>query len=166
MLIQSSQIKATTRPLAAAQHQSATAATTAPEDAAKDSLAPARNYRKEQMITRGVALGAGAAVGIAAGTATALLSTGASIGIGAGVFGAIGVAGGVLLAGLSGLGPKDTQVSPVAGAAFYGATAAGVGALAGWLGGPVGGAVVGLVAGAATYFGTGLAIENAKGRLG
>lgn len=168
MLIQSALTKATNRPLATATREATQAAAPATEDTARvseDSVAPARDYHTEQKVSRGLALTAGVIAGAAAGGATALLGTGAAIGIGAGVLGAIGVAGGVLLAGLSGLGPKHSQVSKTAGAAFYGLAGAGVGSLAGWLGGPIGGAVVGLAAGAAAYFGTTIAVETVQGKL-
>ncbi len=131
----------------------------------KDVLSPARSYQRNQQLGRAVALGAGAAVGIAAGLTTALANTGTAVATGAGVLGLIGVGVGVFAAGLSGMGAPGTQVSPLQGSLVFGGIGAGLGAVAGAIGGPVGGLGVGLVAGAAGYLGTGLLWSKATGEI-
>ena len=131
----------------------------------KDTLSSGRSYRRNEQVGRAVALSAGAAVGIAAGVTTALANTGGAIAIGAGVLGVVGVGVGLLAAGLSGMGPSGSQVSPLQGTAVFGGIGAGLGAVAGAIGGPVGGVAVGLVAGAAGYLGTGLLWSKATGEF-
>ncbi len=131
----------------------------------KDVLSPARSYRQNEQLGRALALGAGAAVGVAAGLTTALANTGTAIATGAGVLGLIGVGVGLFAAGLSGMGAPGSQVSPLSGSLVFGGVGAGVGALAGAIGGPVGGIAVGLVTGAAGYVGTGLLWSKATGEF-
>lgn len=90
----------------------------------------------EKVATR-IAPAALATLGAAAGLVAGFASGPVALAGGAVALGLVGGSAGYFMAGLSGLGPTETQLNPVSTTLAMGGISAAVGAAAGWLGGPV-----------------------------
>lgn len=146
---------------------------TAQTPAASESQGPQETFTRGETglkrVVGEIAPYALAGLGVAAGIAVAVASGGVALATGGIALGAAGAAVGTLAGGLSGMGPVDQQISPVAGAVGFGLVSAAIGvgaaALPGVVGGIIGGVLVGGVTAAVGYLGGGLLRSQARGEF-
>lgn len=164
-------ISTTIRPTNLSQTRPATKAPAAsspeaPAEAPQESFTPSIGVKR---IAGEAAPYLLAGLGVASGVAAAVVGGGWGLAAGAVGVGAAGAAVGTLLGGLSGMGPADQQISPLAGAAIFGTIGAALGtgaaALPGVVGGVVGGLVVGGVASTVGFMGGRILQAHARGEM-